>query len=168
MNKIKQKNLIWLWISVVVIAIDGLTKYLALHYLVYDESVRVMPLVNLTLVYNPGAAFSFLSTQNGWQQWLFILIALVISCVIFIWLYRMQTKDTWLAIALSLILGGAIGNLWDRLIYGHVIDFIDVYVKDWHWPVFNVADSAIVIGAIMILFAVFRTGEKERHKYQSQ
>ena len=102
-------------------------------------------------VYNEGAAFSFLAGQGGWQRWLFSLFALAICGLLGWWLRRLPANAAWLGSAYSLVIGGALGNLLDRLMYGHVVDFIDVYVGQWHWPAFNLADSAICIGAVMIV-----------------
>lgn len=151
----------WLWIAGAVLALDQASKWLALEKLVLHESIPLMPLLNLTLVYNKGAAFGFLSTASGWQNLFFIGIALVATVVILYLLKRMGGKDRLMALALMLILGGAIGNLIDRLLYGHVVDFIDVYFGTWHWPAFNVADSAITIGAVMIALDAIGIGRRQ-------
>ncbi len=151
----------WLWIAGAVLVADQASKWLALEKLVLHESIPLMPLLNLTLVYNKGAAFGFLSTASGWQNLFFIGIALVATVVILYLLRRMGTKDRFLAAALMLILGGAIGNLIDRLLYGHVVDFIDVYYGTWHWPAFNVADSAITVGAVMIALDAVGIGRRQ-------
>lgn len=140
----------WLWISVVIIALDQITKVVASGAMSLHESIPLMPFFNLTLAHNPGAAFSFLSDAGGWQRWFFTAIALGVSGAIVVWLARLPTTDRWMAVALTLILGGAIGNVWDRIMLGYVIDFLDIYVGDWHWPAFNVADSAITVGAVML------------------
>ncbi len=111
----------------------------------------VFPGFNLTLLFNRGAAFSFLHDANGWQRWLFVALAFVISSVIVALIVRIKDRQRWLPAALSLILGGAIGNVIDRLLWGHVIDFIQVYYGNWHFPAFNLADSAITCGAVMLL-----------------
>jgi signal peptidase II len=141
----------WLWIAAAVLALDQASKWLALARLALHEPVPVLPFLNFTLVYNKGAAFGFLSTASGWQNLFFIGVALVATAVILYLLRRTDARDRWMAAALMLILGGAIGNLVDRLVYGHVVDFIDVYYGTWHWPAFNVADSAITIGATLIV-----------------
>jgi signal peptidase II len=147
----------WLWITVLVLLLDQATKLWADAYLELAQPVPILPFFNLTLLYNTGAAFSFLADAGGWQRWLFSGIAVLVSGFILLWMAKLKRSQLWLGCALALILGGAIGNnLIDRLIYGHVIDFIDVYYQQWHWPVFNIADSAITIGAIMLLIdAVF-------------
>ncbi|TAM46098.1 MAG: lipoprotein signal peptidase [Gammaproteobacteria bacterium] len=151
----------WLWIAGAVLALDQASKWLALEKLVLHESVPLTPFLNLTLVYNKGAAFGFLSTASGWQNLFFIGVAFVATVVILYLLRRMGAKDRFMAVALMLILGGAIGNLIDRLLYGHVVDFIDVYYGTWHWPAFNVADSAITVGAVMIALDAIGIGRRQ-------
>jgi signal peptidase II len=119
------------------------------------ESKAIMPFFKLTYVRNTGAAFSFLSEAGGWQRWFFAGLALMISIVIAVWLTRLKKHETLLAVALALVLGGAAGNLIDRLAYGYVIDFLDVYYESWHWPAFNVADSAITLGVMLMLAESF-------------
>jgi len=145
----------WLVISIVVLVLDQATKLLAEQLLGYHQPVPVMPMLNMTLSYNPGAAFSFLGNAGGWQRWLFSGFALVVSVVIIIWLRRLPAAERWMRWALALLLGGAVGNLIDRLWHGHVIDFIHVYFQQWNYPIFNVADMAITVGACMILFHAF-------------
>ncbi len=141
----------WLWLSLFVIILDQLSKQLVETSLLVYETIPLMPFFNLTLAYNEGAAFSFLSDQGGWQRWLFALLAMGVSLVLITWLRRLTVQERLLAAALSLIIGGALGNLIDRLLFGHVIDFLDFYYKSWHWPAFNVADSAIFIGVVLFL-----------------
>jgi len=117
----------------------------------------VMPLINLTLMHNTGAAFSFLGNAGGWQRWMFVTIALLVSAGLAWWLRQLPRGHTWLAVAIALILGGALGNAWDRIHLGYVVDFIDVYYGNLpHWPAFNVADSAISVGAVMLLLDAVR------------
>lgn len=141
----------WLWLSAAVVALDQASKFAASVLLRLHEPVAVAPFFNLTLMHNTGAAFSFLSDAPGWQRWFFSGVALTVSAGIVFWLMRLSRREVWLAAALSLILGGAVGNVWDRLILGYVVDFIDVYYHHWHWPAFNVADSAITVGAAMLV-----------------
>jgi signal peptidase II len=141
----------WLWLSLLVIVLDQGTKVLAEYSLELYESVPVVPFFNIVLVYNEGAAFSFLSDQGGWQRWLFAGLAVIVSLVLVAWISRLGRDDRWLAIALSLVVGGAVGNLIDRVLYGHVIDFLDLYYDQWHWPAFNIADSAIFLGVVLML-----------------
>jgi len=150
-----------LWISVLVIVLDQITKVMASSQLDYAVPVAVIPMFNFTLLHNTGAAFSFLSDAGGWQRWLFTVLALVISVVLFVWLKRLKPHEKLVGISLSLILGGAIGNVIDRILYGYVIDFLDVYYQDWHFPAFNIADSAITMGAAVLIFdSLFSNKEK--------
>lgn len=142
----------WLWISLLVIALDQLSKIMADQLLSYAQPVEVMPMFNLTLLYNKGAAFSFLASAGGWQRWFFLVLTLLVSAFIFNWLRKLKPHQLMQMVSLSLILGGALGNLIDRAIYGHVIDFIDVYYQQYHWPAFNIADSAISIGAVLLIY----------------
>jgi signal peptidase II len=146
----------WLWVTLIVLILDRVTKYLALKNLPPYAEVPVFPHFNFTLAYNKGAAFSFLNSASGWQTWLFGTIAILVSVGVLIWLFRLSSRDRWLSIALALVIGGALGNLTDRLLYGYVIDFLDFYAANWHFPFFNIADSAICIGAFMLFWdAVF-------------
>ena len=141
----------WLWLSLGVAAMDQLTKYAVEANFQQWEILPLMPVLNLTLTYNEGAAFSFLADAGGWQRWFFVVLACVVIAVLVGWLYRLQQGARWLALALALIIGGALGNLIDRIILGKVVDFIDFYIGNWHWPAFNVADSAISIGVVILL-----------------
>ncbi len=153
----------WLWLTGVVLVLDQITKLAADHWLTLYAPRPVLPLFNLTLMYNEGAAFSFLSSAGGWQRWFFIVLALVVSVVIVVWLRGLSRDQTWTAAGLSLILGGAIGNVVDRIWHGHVIDFIDVYYGPYHWPAFNIADAAIFVGAaILIVHGLFFHREPAR------
>ncbi|PIQ43714.1 MAG: signal peptidase II [Gammaproteobacteria bacterium CG11_big_fil_rev_8_21_14_0_20_46_22] len=146
----------WFTLSLLVLLLDIVSKaYIKAHWL-FGLPYRVTSFLNITLVYNRGAAFSFLNSANGWQQWLFSLLAIAVSVVLLICLYRMPPKKTWAACGAALIIAGAIGNLISRLYYGYVIDFIDLHVAGWHWPAFNVADSAICIGVLCLLMDTFR------------
>lgn len=149
----------WLWLSVLVVVIDQTTKLLTSQYLQLHDPVALLPGFNLTLMHNTGAAFSILSQAGGWQRWFFIGLAVTVSIALVVWLINLPADSRWMACALALILGGAMGNLWDRMTLSYVIDFIDVYYQGWHWPAFNVADSAITIGAIMLVIDAFWFGE---------
>lgn len=142
----------WLWLSFVVILLDQATKQLAESMLTLYESVYVMPLFDLTLLYNRGAAFSFLSDQNGWQRWFFTILATVVVTVLSVWLWRLKQQEKWVAISLSLIIGGAIGNVIDRILFGHVIDFLHFHYQEHYWPAFNIADSAITVGVAIMMY----------------
>jgi signal peptidase II len=146
----------WLSLSLLVVVLDQATKWLAEALLEPFRPVALMPLLNLTLMYNEGAAFSFLANAGGWQRWLFAGFALVMTLALTLWLLRLDRGERATAAALSLIIGGAIGNLIDRVQTGRVVDFIDFYVANWHWPAFNVADSAITVGILLLLVMSFR------------
>lgn len=148
----------WLWLSLLAVILDQGSKLAIASSMQLYESIQIMPFFKLTYVHNTGAAFSFLSEAGGWQRWFFAGLALAISVVIAVWLTRLKKHETLLAVALALVLGGAVGNLIDRLAYGYVIDFLDVYYGTWHWPAFNVADSAITLGVILMLAESFGLG----------
>lgn len=147
----------WLWLSLLVFVLDQASKLYFEGTLRLYQQIEIVPgLFSWTLAYNTGAAFSFLAGESGWQRWLFALIAIAVSGVLVVWLKRLQAAETWLAVALTLVLGGAVGNLFDRVAYGHVIDFILVHWQDrWFFPAFNLADSAITVGAIMLALDMF-------------
>lgn len=146
----------WLRLSALVIALDQVGKYLISSSMQLHESIEIAPLFNLTLLHNTGAAFSFLSGAGGWQRWFFTVIALGISAVIVLWLKRLPAADKWQAAALSLIMGGALGNVIDRVRFGYVVDFLDFYYRQWHWPAFNIADSAITVGVAILVLVTLR------------
>jgi signal peptidase II len=151
----------WLWLAVLSLGLDQASKLIIDNVMQLYESRAVFAFFNLTYVHNTGAAFSFLSDAGGWQRWLFAGLAIGMSVVISIWLTRLKANETFIAVALSLILGGAIGNLVDRLAYGYVIDFLDIYYGNWHWPAFNIADSAITVGVVLMLIDSFTSKTKE-------
>jgi signal peptidase II len=141
----------WFWLAGVVLILDQVSKWFADSLLGPHDAVSLLPSLALRKAYNPGAAFSFLSDASGWQRWFFSGLAVLIIGVIATWLRRLPKGQIRMALALALILGGAAGNLVDRVLYGHVIDFIDVYYGAWHWPTFNIADSAITLGAVLLI-----------------
>lgn len=147
-------------LAVVVVLLDQWTKQLASSQLQYGSPVEILPVFNLMLAHNYGAAFSFLSDAGGWQRWFFTTISFVVSVVLAVWVYRLKAHETLLAIALALILGGAIGNLWDRVLLGYVVDFISVHYQQIYFPAFNIADSAITIGAGLMILDMFIHPEK--------
>ena len=165
----------WLWLSLGVILLDQVTKQLAEAMLTAYQAVAVLPYFDLTLMYNTGAAFSFLSDHSGWQRWFFVILALGVTTLLGIWLKRLKADEKWVAIALALIIGGALGNVIDRILFGRVIDFLDFYYlaegclpgfyqvgSACHWPAFNLADSAISVGvAIMLLDAFVLSGKRQ-------
>jgi len=138
-------------IATIILLLDQLSKWSALSNLQLGIPEPALPFMNWLLLLNPGAAFSFLAQGSGWQRWFFTIVGLV-ACVYIIWLLRKSQNDKLLCVALSLILGGALGNVLDRIMYGAVVDFIDLHYANWHWPAFNIADSAICIGAALIIW----------------
>lgn len=150
----------WLWISGLVVVLDQVTKYIADSNLDLRVPLEVIPNLNMTLCYNKGAAFSILSNAGGWQRWVLMAISMLVSVVLVYWLHLADKNRKLLTWGLTLVLGGALGNLIDRSLYGYVIDFIDVYYKYWHWPAFNIADSAISVGAILLIIDMFMYTEK--------
>lgn len=141
----------WLLVSALIVALDLWTKSLATESLTLYRPVQLTSWLNMTLAHNYGAAFSFLSDAGGWQRWLFTGLASVVTLVLIVWLLRLPAEEKLTAAALGLIIGGAVGNLADRINHGYVVDFIDVFYRDWHWPAFNVADSAITVGVTLLL-----------------
>ncbi|HYQ39574.1 MAG TPA: signal peptidase II [Pseudomonas sp.] len=157
----------WLWLSALVIVLDQASKlYFESALQLYQQIVIIPDLFSWTLAYNTGAAFSFLADHSGWQRWLFALIAAVVSAVLVVWLRRLPRRGQgWLAMGLALVLGGALGNLFDRVAYGHVIDFILVHWQSrWYFPAFNVADCAITVGAALLALDMFKSDKRgDRH-----
>ena len=141
----------WLLVSVLIVVLDLWTKGLATESLSLYRPVELTPWLNMTLAHNYGAAFSFLSDAGGWQRWLFTVLASVVTLILIVWLLRLPVREKLTAAALCMIIGGAVGNLIDRIINGYVVDFIDVYYRGYHWPAFNLADSAITGGVILLL-----------------
>ena len=141
----------WYLLALSVVGLDQWSKWLAETHLTYALPQPVLAWFNLTLHYNQGAAFSFLSDAGGWQRWFVTALALGIGSVIVVWIRQLQPRQRLLAAALALILGGALGNLVDRLRLGHVVDFISVHYRDWYFPTFNIADAAISVGAAMVI-----------------
>lgn len=164
---------IWLLISATMVLLDQATKIAAESQLILHRPVPVIPNLNWMLAYNPGAAFSFLSEAGGWQRWFFTVLSSVVSVVLVVWLARIPRSERWLPLAISLILAGALGNLIDRVLYGHVIDFIQFYYLSdscligfygirgsCYWPAFNIADSVIFIGAALLIGHSFLTSKE--------
>jgi len=156
----------WLLMSVVIIVLDLWTKGLATESLTLYRPVELTSWLNMTLAHNYGAAFSFLSDAGGWQRWLFTGLASVVTLVLIVWLWRLPANEKLTGAALGLIIGGAVGNLIDRIMNGYVVDFIYVYYRGWHWPAFNLADSAITGGVILLLLDglfLSNSGKKSGH-----
>ncbi|HKK57436.1 signal peptidase II [Marinobacter sp.] len=154
----------WLWLAALVIALDLGTKAMATAMLSYGNPVPVMPMFNLTLLHNTGAAFSFLAGASGWQRWFFVTLAAVVSVFLVRWLKQLKAEETWTAIAIVLILGGALGNVYDRVVHGYVVDFLHFYWNDYHFPAFNIADTAITVGAGMMILDIFRQSGESKDK----
>ena len=153
-------------LALVVLVLDIATKRWVESVLFHGQQIPLTGFFNLVLTYNAGAAFSFLSDASGWQRWFFSAIAAGASALI-IYLLRKHAAEKIFCIALSLILGGALGNLWDRITLGHVVDFLDFYISNYHWPAFNVADSAIFLGAMLLILDSFRRKEPDAKKLNS-
>ncbi len=148
-------TLVWYGLAALVIVLDQGTKMWISNNLEYGAPLRFTPFFNFTLLHNTGAAFSFLSDAGGWQRWFFGIVAVAVSGFLVVWLARLEAARRWEAAALALILGGALGNLYDRITLGHVVDFIVVHYRQNYFPAFNIADSAITVGAIMLLIDMF-------------
>jgi signal peptidase II len=158
----------WLYLSLSIVALDQLTKELILERLVPYESVVVLPVLDITLLFNTGAAFSFLANAGGWQRIFFTVLAMLVSVVILIWLRRLDARTQVLqSCGLALILGGAIGNVIDRIRLGHVVDFIHVHWQQAYFPAFNVADAAITVGAGLLLLDAFLEGRRAKRDHAS-
>jgi signal peptidase II len=154
----------WLWLALAVILLDQITKQLVMQVFAEFEAVELLPVLELMRLHNEGVAFSFLDGGPGWQRWVFITLNVVVSVGIVVWLRRLPASgQKLLAAGLALVLGGALGNAIDRALWGHVIDFIRVHYADWYFPAFNMADSAITIGAaLVILDNLIEYGRKSR------
>ena len=150
----------WLWVSGAVIALDIATKAVVQRAFMLGETVEVTPFFNMVLMYNRGAAFSFLATAGGWQRWFFTAVTVVIGAGI-VWMLRRHHRHPLASFALALVLGGALGNLYDRLTLGYVIDFVQLHAAGYSWPAFNVADSAITIGVVLLVWDSLRSGERD-------
>ncbi|MFC3033897.1 signal peptidase II [Pseudoalteromonas fenneropenaei] len=157
-------GLVWLWLSLLLLAVDMLTKYVVMNNMQLGESIAILPVFNFTYMHNYGAAFSFLSEAGGWQRYFLSFIAIAISVLLTFWLKRLAANQWVLCLAYAMVLGGAVGNLLDRLIHGYVIDFLHFYYQNWHYPAFNVADMAIVGGAGLLIFDAFTSSDKKEGK----
>ncbi|WP_407636468.1 signal peptidase II [Hydrogenovibrio kuenenii] len=164
----RSTGLITLWLALVVIVLDQLTKYWVNSALEFGVPVAVLPHLNFTLVYNEGAAFSFLADMGGWQRWLFSALAVAVSVVLLLWLKRLPSKWSLELVGINLVLSGALGNVIDRIVAGRVTDFIDFYIGIWHYATFNVADVAISIGAVALLISEFFLKKTDRDSEESK
>ncbi|EKO3455427.1 signal peptidase II [Vibrio fluvialis] len=159
---LKQSGVRWLWLALLVFVADITIKLVVMNSMGYgwENRIEILPFFNLLYVHNYGAAFSFLSDQAGWQRWLFTGIAFAVVGLLAFWMRRLPSSDKWNNMAYALIIGGAVGNVFDRVVHGFVVDYLDFYWGTYHWPAFNLADSAICIGAAMIILDGFR-GKKQ-------
>lgn len=154
----------WLWLTLLFLVVDQVTKHWVAGTFDLYESVAVMPYFNLTYVHNEGAAFSFLADQGGWQRWFFAAIATA-ACVLFTyWMAKTPASNKVLGVGFALMLSGAMGNLIDRVLLGYVIDFLDFYIGNSHWPAFNIADSVIFVGAALMIYDSFTSGSEDSKK----
>ncbi|MGE8501058.1 MAG: signal peptidase II [Pseudomonas sp.] len=161
-------HLPWLLLSVLILVVDRVTKDFFEGSLNMYQRIQVIPdYFDWTLAYNTGAAFSFLADADGWQRWFFAAIAIVVSVVLVVWLKRLKRHETLLAVALAMVLGGALGNLYDRVVLGHVVDFILVHWQNrWYFPAFNLADTFITIGAILLALDMFKSDKSVKEAAQ--
>lgn len=152
---ISSTGLRWLWLALIILALDLVSKQWVMANFWLGESMAIMPSINLFYSYNSGAAFSFLADESGWQRWIFSLIAVVIIVILLVIMYRSDYRVRLSNAAHAMVIGGALGNFFDRIVHGVVIDFIDIYIGSWHWPTFNIADLAICTGTILIILESF-------------
>ena len=142
----------WLWLAAIIVTLDQWTKSLIIERFNEFDSITLLPMLDFMRIHNPGAAFSFLSDASGWQRWMFTTLGITVSAVIVVWLRNLPARgQTLLAVSLAFIMGGALGNAIDRILWGHVVDFIRVHYQQWFFPAFNIADSAITIGATLLI-----------------
>ncbi len=154
----------FLWITIIAIVLDQWTKLAVVDAMYLGQSSQILPFFNLTYVHNYGAAFSILYDAGGWQRYFLSAVALIVSIVILWWLYKSTKKQVLMCVAFAFILGGAIGNLIDRVLYGYVIDFLDFYIQTYHWPAFNVADSSIFIGAALLILDMIINKDEDQNE----
>ncbi len=159
---LKQSGVRWLWLALLIFVADIGIKLVVMNSMGYgwENRIEVLPFFNLLYVHNYGAAFSFLSDQAGWQRWFFTAIAFGVTALLSLWMRKLPASEKWNNIAYALIIGGAVGNVFDRVVHGFVVDYLDFFWGNYHWPAFNLADSAICIGAAMIIFDGFRGNKK--------
>ena len=161
---LKQKGIVWLWISALVLVLDQWTKALASSHLELYVPNKITSFFNLTLMHNKGVAFSFLANQSGWQRYFIAIVASLIVIWLLYWLYKNSSKLILQNTALVLVVGGALGNIWDRVALGYVVDFIEVHYRNYYWPAFNVADSAITLGAILLIVDAFKNKDEKEQR----
>ncbi|RTE64353.1 lipoprotein signal peptidase [Amphritea opalescens] len=159
--KSSRTALSWLWLVIIVIVLDLFTKYQASSLLAYGVPHPQLAIFDLTLLHNTGAAFSFLASAGGWQRWLFALIAIAVSGMLLVWMARTPREQHWLGAGLALVLGGALGNLYDRVVHGYVVDFISLHYNGYYFPAFNLADTAITIGAGLLIIDMLWSSDNQ-------
>jgi len=157
---LKQRGVFWLWISALVLLLDLWTKQLASDSLTLYVPEKITGFFNLTLMHNKGVAFSFLADQSGWQRYFIAVVASLIVIWLFYWLYRNSRKLLLQNVALCFVIGGALGNIWDRIVLGYVVDFLEFHYQGYFWPAFNVADSAISIGAVLLIIDAIKNKDE--------
>lgn len=156
MSSLSRSSLVWLWLAVVVVVVDQLTKAWVISHLFLGQTQAWLPFLSFTRIHNYGIAFGALSGTHGLMMWILVGSAVGIVATLGHWLWRLPSHQKWLAAGLSLVIGGALGNLIDRALYGYVIDFIDFHVGAWHWYIFNGADSAICIGVVILIWQLWQ------------
>ncbi len=159
--KFKQSGLVWLWLSALVLVLDQWSKYWASARLELYVPNKVTDFFNLTLMHNEGIAFSLLADQSGWQRYFIAVVATLIVLWLLYWLYQNSKQMKLQNVALVLVIGGALGNIWDRVLLGYVVDFIELHYNGYYWPAFNVADSAITLGAILLIIDAFKNKDSD-------
>lgn len=159
---VKNTGLIWLWVSGLVLVLDQWTKSMASAALELYVPNKITELFNLTLMHNKGVAFSFLANQSGWQRYFITVVASSIVIWLLYWLYKNTKAQKLQNVALVLVIGGALGNIWDRVVLGYVVDFIELHYQGYYWPTFNVADSAISIGAVLLIIDAFKNKDESK------
>lgn len=166
----KVRFAMWMMVAIVIVIADQLTKLAIIEWVPLHQKVPLNSFLNLTHQKNPGAAWSFLANAGGWQRWFFVVLSSIVSAVIVVWLWRIRNDSlTALSAGLALVLGGAVGNLIDRIVLGHVTDFIQVWFGNWAFPSFNVADAGISVGAVLLIVdAIFFSGREEREANRSK
>lgn len=168
MKNLKQSGWLFLWISAIVVVLDQWTKYMASNQLELYVPNKITSFFNLTLMHNEGVAFSFLADQSGWQRYFIAVVASVIVIWLLYWLFNNSKNMKLQNTALVLVIGGALGNIWDRIYLGYVVDFIELHYAGYYWPAFNVADSAICVGAVLLIVDAFKNKEQAKEEVQNE
>ncbi len=148
----------WLWLSGFIVVCDRLSKWCVSEALALGEGIPIIPGLNIALLHNAGAAFGILASAGGWQRWFLLFVSATVCTFLFVWLRRLKSQETACAIGIALMIGGALGNMIDRAWMGFVVDFIDIYYLGYHWPTFNIAGSAITVGAATTIMSTWRNG----------